>query len=267
MPTSLKGMSAIQSLFVIVYGFGCFYCVGNEYFSLINSIREIIIHVLQPEINVNDIATIRSMCNNFLVRYQQLMGEDYMTHNTHLFKHLYRDIYLYGPSWTHCMFQFEGFNHDINNLQTSSSNFYKRVILNYNEQSEAESMVKKIIVENVALKAIYEKLIALKEKTCPYFLINGYFFPKRIGQYSNYVQLRNGKIGEIIFKESDNLSLKIFFRETDLNNMGRHFSKVEIYASDVVKQVILTRKLFKIDEDDFQVILQAADVLRLRNFF
>ena len=267
MPTSLKKISALQSLFVIVYGTGCFTCVGEDFMSLMNGIKEIVVLALKPEINVDDMATIRSMCNNFLAKYQQLMGEKYMTHNLHLLKHLYRDIYLLGPSWTHIMFQFEGFNHDINKLQTSRANFYKRIILNYNEQCEAESMIKKIIENNPPLKFIYDQLQKLREKSCPYERINGFCFPRRRGQYSNYAKLINGKVGEIVFKEAKtNQNLQIFFKEIDMNNLGRNHHKIEIKKEEIEKQVIVTRKLFMIDEDDFQLVFDTQDVLNLKNF-
>ena len=86
-----------------------------------------------------------------------------MVHNTHLLLHLSRDLYLFGPSWTHMMFRFEGFNHLINNSIHTGSNFEKGAILDFNMNPIVKNMMEEQ-PNNDTLKGVVSDFENIRKK-------------------------------------------------------------------------------------------------------
>ena len=62
-----------------------------------------------------------------------------MTHNLHLLTHLSRDLFLFGPAWTHIMFRFEGYNHILNKKIHTTGQYEKGAIIEFNMKPKLDN--------------------------------------------------------------------------------------------------------------------------------
>lgn len=67
-------------------------------------------YLLGPSISIEKLHIVKKKMRNFVVEYQKLYGERYMTYNAHLLLHLVDSVKEWGPLWGYSLYPFESVN-------------------------------------------------------------------------------------------------------------------------------------------------------------
>ena len=162
-----------------------------------------------------------------------------MNPNFHLFSHLERDILLFGPSWSHSMFLFEGLNHIVNTFVKTNQNFEKNVLDDYNNKYPIYHQMKQISSKNPNLKLLLQKLKNLRKKKIPKtcWLVGGVLVSLKNSKYSNTVATKSGEYGIISICDKE-----VYFIS---NSDGK---SRKITPEEIEKPVIQSFSLTKTDD-------------------
>lgn len=249
MPTRLCNCKAIDYLLLLFYGIDCFEWISQEYYSMLSILRNISWLSFQDAISEGDIAQIRNFSLSFLVKFETNFGSSKMTHNTHLLKHLYRQVLLFGPCSSNSMFSYEGFNHDLIQSATSTTNYLKRITLHFNFELFMAPLLKKMCEREPKFKDLIETLFNIKKKPTPFTKIGNYYFSRTRLNCTNYVELEDGQRGKIsfpvpfegdclIFENSEKVSTIISVSEVKLQ-------LIKCYSLKKVENFLQHSKVFK----------------------
>ena len=159
----------------------------------------------QDEISDEENEYLSNSCRDFLRIYQESFGEDEMFHNFHLLSHLPRNCFLHGPSWMNSMFPYESFNHRLNGNVHTNFNFERKAMVCHSSEATIENMICKRSQEFPKLKEVAEEIQHDSERSHPPLVVNGIFVSKMDSSYTSWVQLRNGKKGEITCNKKGNV--------------------------------------------------------------
>lgn len=189
--------------FLLIFG----YCDGlfawhPRFGKLATLLGQITRIIFQEIILTNDLVQLSNLINKFLSMWDEKFAGTQTTYNFHLLSHLPQDIFFFGPSHTHNLFPYEGFNHNLNQQIHSSNNFEKRIFKNYNFRND----ILKIVEERRKLSPKFDSIVKKLEKLKGYadvgFHFQGTILGYRVEKFCSFVCMKNKEIGQVALLEN-----------------------------------------------------------------
>ncbi|KAE8741261.1 hypothetical protein FOCC_FOCC013216 [Frankliniella occidentalis] len=95
-------------------------------------------------ISEEDLVLASSLLEQFVQKFEQLYGVNYMTHNLHMCMHLARCVKLLGPFWAYSCFQFEDINGRLTNFIHGTRHISLQIHSNLSVITQLPLMVNKL---------------------------------------------------------------------------------------------------------------------------
>ena len=221
---SLDSLKAIDHLLIFGYcsAFFSWIPVVGPLFQQCGNIMRI---VFKSEVSLQDLESLDNDVASFFNNYVNTFCSERVPPNFHLLHHMVRDTLLFGPGWTHNLFWFENFNHVMNLNISTTNNFDKRIISNFNSFQYIEKSIEEESIKNKKFLFLVRKLKKLKEKPQHGFWIQNSNLGWKREKFSCWVKLKSNEVGEISFEEA---SRKIFF--FNQNGTSKEIKEDEIEA-------------------------------------
>ncbi|KAK3917316.1 Pimeloyl-[acyl-carrier protein] methyl ester esterase [Frankliniella fusca] len=115
-----------------------FYCIvclkgilHGKYVVHLSKLSAAIYILLKGSVSTEEVKEAHLLIISYQIDYQKYFGQDSMTYNIHLLKHVCPAVLKFGPLWTHSSFPYEGQNRNILQLQTSPYSVVKQIITRY----------------------------------------------------------------------------------------------------------------------------------------
>jgi len=273
MPKRLKSLKATDVLLFLLYACDCFAFIPSPFPQLLNLLKEIVVICLQESLSSQDISCVKSLVRDFLKIYQQTFGESSMSHNLHLLRHLHRDLLLFGTVHSHIMFSYEGFNHELKQITTTTFNYDRKQLINFNSESLMHRYLSKLIKHEPSFAELHKKLKELRKKKNPYLKINNFFFPKN---GDSYVQLNDNRVGKFLIREMSTQDIAGENAQEFLENDTFSFTFTDskskevslVKMNDIKHQMIKTHRLdINMQTGKLQKTSVFEKVEQITNFF
>lgn len=202
----LNGFRGLKAMdYLLIFGF-CdqIFAWDPKFGAGISLLGKIVRIVYKSCISEKDLIDLQKLVDDFLVFWDSTFpgGAD-TTHNFHLLSHLPNDIIFFGPSWTHSLFPFEGFNHNLNQEIHSTNNYQKRMMKTYNFKHRVFQVVEEKCQTNYLFNLIVQKIKNLKGVKNHGFSVNGVVLGYNPNKFSSQVLLNNGEIGTVTLKNGE----------------------------------------------------------------
>ena len=128
-----------------------------------------------------------------------------MFHNFHLLLHLWRDLLLLGPAWTHTMFTFESFNHLLNTNIHTNYNFERKAITCHTAETLIDNLIRQRGEEYPPILELASEIDLARERSEPPLNVEGINVSTQTSQYTSWVELDSGEKGQITSNKIDSI--------------------------------------------------------------